>query len=71
MNQGYEQIGVAVTCRSFEEYVRMFDLRENELERAMLDIAGGSVFLYGGRDCTRDLDAYAADPRYALDSQSS
>ncbi|RAV19096.1 methylase, partial [Paenibacillus contaminans] len=28
----YEQIGVAMTCRSFEEYVLMFALDEDKLK---------------------------------------
>lgn len=32
MSRGYEQIGVAMTCRSFAEYERMFRLKQ-ELRR--------------------------------------
>ncbi|GGD73864.1 methyltransferase domain-containing protein [Paenibacillus nasutitermitis] len=67
MDKRYEQIGVAVTCRGFDEYVRMFDLPEHELEAGeILDIAAG------GSSFTADIDdrgfrAVAADPRYALE----
>ncbi len=39
----YEQIGVAMTCRSYEEYERMFacDFGGSKLG-AILDIAGGA-----------------------------
>jgi len=67
MNKRYEQVGVAVTCRGFDEYMRMFDLPEHELEAGeILDIAaGGSSFTAdaGGRG----FKAVAADPRYALE----
>lgn len=63
----YEQIGVAMTCRSYAEYVRMFDLREGELSAGeVLDVAaGGSSFTaeLAGRGQTQ---AIAADPRYAM-----
>lgn len=60
----YEQIGVAMTCRSFEEYVRMFDLKTLELERgSVLDVAaGGSSFT--AELNARGYSAYAVDPRY-------
>ncbi|MFD1953435.1 class I SAM-dependent methyltransferase [Paenibacillus thailandensis] len=59
----YEQIGVAMTCRSYEEYVRMFDLQEEELSAGpILDIAaGGSSFT---AEVAAWGEAYAADPRY-------
>ena len=60
----YVQIGVAMTCRSFEEYVRMFDLTEHDLEAGpILDVAGGgSSFTAEAR--SKGYDSYAADPRY-------
>lgn len=63
---GYPQIGVAVTCRSFEEYVRMFDLAEADLQACgkVLDIAAGASS-FTADACKRGLDAYAVDPRYA------
>lgn len=66
MKQGYEQTGVAVTCRSYEEYVRMFDLQEYELGAGpILDIAAGaSSFTADAHE--RGLEAFAVDPRYAL-----
>lgn len=66
--KGYEQIGVAMTCRSFEEYVSMFDLTDSELQSgAILDIAaGGSSFVASAR--LRGYDAIAVDPRYTQHS---
>lgn len=62
----YEQIGVAVTCRSYEEYVRMFDLDEALIAAAgeLLDVAGGASSFTADAS-SRGLQAFAADPRYA------
>jgi SAM-dependent methyltransferase len=62
--QGYEQIGVAMTCRSFEEYVKMFGLQPSDLEiGAVLDVAaGGSSFTAEANE--RGYSAFAVDPRY-------
>lgn len=62
--QGYEQIGVAMTCRSYEEYVRMFDLKEADLTSGtVLDVAaGGSSFTAEAN--ARGYSAIAVDPRY-------
>ncbi|OMF21674.1 methylase [Paenibacillus sp. FSL H8-0548] len=60
----YEQIGVAMTCRSYEEYVRMFDLLPEDMENGrLLDVAaGGSSFTAEAN--ARGYSAYAVDPRY-------
>lgn len=65
--QRYEQIGVAMTCRSYEEYVRMFDLTEAVLkEGRVLDVAaGGSSFIAEAN--ARGYSAIAVDPRYDAD----
>lgn len=62
--QGYEQIGVAMTCRSFEEYVKMFGLQQSDLMiGAVLDVAaGGSSFTVEANE--RGYSAFAVDPRY-------
>ncbi|WP_138753271.1 class I SAM-dependent methyltransferase [Paenibacillus sinopodophylli] len=62
--QGYEQVGVAMTCRSYEEYVRMFDLLPEDLVRGeVLDVAaGGSSFTAEAN--ARGYSANAVDPRY-------
>ncbi|WP_244226716.1 class I SAM-dependent methyltransferase [Paenibacillus protaetiae] len=59
----YEQAGVAMTCRSYAEYVRMFDLDVSRLrEGEVLDIAaGGSSFT---AELNKEGTAYAVDPRY-------
>lgn len=63
----YEQVGVAMTCRGYDEYVRMFDLNEADLaEGPILDVAaGGSSFTAEAK--ARGFSAFAADPRYGTD----
>lgn len=63
----YDQIGIAMTCRSYEEYMRMFDLTDADLgEGAILDVAaGGSSFTAEARE--RGFEAYAVDPHYGSD----
>ncbi|BBH21452.1 hypothetical protein Back11_27970 [Paenibacillus baekrokdamisoli] len=69
MQQGYEQIGVSITCRSFDEYLQMFDLKESDLtEGQILDIAaGGSSFTADAFH--KGYEAFAVDPRYALEPE--
>lgn len=64
----YEQIGVAMTCRGFEEYRLMFDLSDEDLQAGpVLDVAaGGSSFTADAR--ARGLEAFAVDPRYVGDA---
>jgi ubiquinone/menaquinone biosynthesis C-methylase UbiE len=60
----YEQAGVAMTCRSYAEYVSMFALEEEILRgKRVLDVAGGaSSFTTEAR--RRGIEAEAADPLY-------
>ncbi|MWC28900.1 class I SAM-dependent methyltransferase [Paenibacillus sp. MMS18-CY102] len=61
----YEQVGVAATCRGFEEYKRMFVLPDELGQSRILDIAGGAASFTA--DChAQGIDAIAVDPRYAL-----
>ncbi|MCC3375605.1 methyltransferase domain-containing protein [Cohnella sp. REN36] len=61
----YPQSGVASTCRSYDEYLTMFDLTEARLrEGPVLDAAGGASS-FTAELCARGLDARAADPFYA------
>jgi SAM-dependent methyltransferase len=65
MNEKYEQIGVAVTCRGYEEYVRMFALHEEQLiSGEVLDVAAGASSLTADLSA-RGVRSVAADPRYA------
>ncbi|CAG7650664.1 class I SAM-dependent methyltransferase [Paenibacillus allorhizosphaerae] len=63
--QKYEQTGVAMTCRSHEEYVRMFALKmDMAAVGPVLDVSGGaSSFVAGLSD--QGIQAVAADPLYA------
>lgn len=63
----YEQVGVAMTCRSFEEYVAMFQLTEATMSVGpILDVAaGGSSFAAGAS--AAGYEVKAADPRYEGD----
>ncbi|WP_409345703.1 methyltransferase domain-containing protein [Paenibacillus sp. MBLB4367] len=62
----YEQVGVAMTCRSFGEYIEMFDLDEEALKKGyVLDVgAGASSFVASANK--RGIRAAAADPLYSL-----
>ncbi|MCM3635107.1 methyltransferase domain-containing protein [Paenibacillus camelliae] len=62
----YDQQGVAMTCRSFKEYCRMF-LLEDELPRhgKVLDVASGASS-FTAELCERGYEAYACDPLYKL-----
>ncbi|MCZ8512061.1 class I SAM-dependent methyltransferase [Paenibacillus filicis] len=62
----YEQIGVAMTCRSYAEYERMFAFDRIPLSGGpVLDVAAGasSFTAEAGR---RGIPVYAADPMYGL-----
>ncbi|MGF7036296.1 SAM-dependent methyltransferase [Paenibacillus mucilaginosus] len=62
----YEQAGVAMTCRSYDEYVRMFSLPDELLEAGpILDVAAGASS-FVAEACRRGLHASAADPLYAM-----
>lgn len=62
----YEQIGVAMTCRSFEEYVKMFMLNDQLLKKGrVLDVASGASSFVAELS-KRGYDAVAVDPTYRL-----
>ncbi|QGQ97461.1 methylase [Paenibacillus psychroresistens] len=60
----YEQVGVAMTCRSYTEYEKMFVLNEEELQNGViLDIAAGaSSFTAVAK--SKGFKAIAVDPLY-------
>lgn len=62
----YEQAGVAMTCRSYGEYERMFASEWTAAEQtSILDVGGGaSSFSAGAR--ARGIKVTAADPLYRL-----
>jgi len=60
----YDQQGVAITCRSFTEYARMFSLDEKLIQReVILDIAAGASS-FTTEATERGNKSYAIDPRY-------
>lgn len=65
-NAFYEQVGVAMTCRSYEEYEKMFDLNLEQFKgEKVLDVAAGaSSFTTSAYH--KGYDAYAVDPLYNL-----
>ncbi|MFE5319070.1 class I SAM-dependent methyltransferase [Paenibacillus sp. NPDC056579] len=63
----YEQTGVAMTCRSYAEYERMFALRHIDLnEGPILDVAAGASS-FVAEASARGFRAQAADPLYGMD----
>ncbi|SCW59357.1 Methyltransferase domain-containing protein [Paenibacillus tianmuensis] len=69
MSRGYEQIGVAMTCRSFAEYERMFRLKPELMEAGpILDVAAGASS-FVAEAAARGLAAKAADPMYELSAE--
>ncbi len=63
----YEQQGVAMTCRSFEEYVKMFALHQEVLRGGpILDVAAGASS-FVAEASARGMQAIAVDPMYELE----
>ncbi|MFB5192528.1 class I SAM-dependent methyltransferase [Alicyclobacillus fastidiosus] len=65
----YEQIGVAMTCRSFQEYVDMFQLSSDMFVGTILDVAAGASSFTAEAN-RKGFQSIAVDPRYALDPKS-
>ncbi len=61
----YPQIGVAMTCRSFEEYECMFSCGFEPGERVLDVAAGASSFAAAARK--QGIQAVSADPLYSLE----
>jgi SAM-dependent methyltransferase len=67
-NEFYQQIGVAMTCRSYEEYVRMFALDSVELRgKSVLDAAAGASSFAASASAMGSL-VTAVDPLYRMAS---
>lgn len=67
--QHYEQIGVAMTCRGYDEYLRMFDLSDEQLAGGkVLDVAAGASSFTAEAN-RRGYEALAVDPRYVRSVQ--
>lgn len=68
--QHYEQMGVAMTCRSFAEYELMFALDEAILQEGpILDVASGASSFTAEANA-RGYRAQSADPLYSMDAVS-
>lgn len=69
-NEKYEQKGIAMTCRSFQEYMDMFALEHEDLEdNIILDVASGaSSFVSSCNE--QGYTAYAIDPLFAYDAEA-
>jgi hypothetical protein len=62
----YEQIGVAMTCRSYKEYAAMFALNEAVVSGGpVLDAAAGASS-FSAELRSRGITAVSADPLYAM-----
>ncbi|MFC0216350.1 class I SAM-dependent methyltransferase [Paenibacillus chartarius] len=63
----YQQAGVAMTCRSFEEYVSMFALQDIDRPDGMdiLDVAGGASS-FAATAARRGSKVTAVDPLYEM-----
>jgi SAM-dependent methyltransferase len=60
----YQQAGVAMTCRSYEEYVKMFDLDNMQLlGKRVLDVSGGASS-FTAEAVLKGILAEASDPLY-------
>ncbi|MDF2961520.1 MAG: hypothetical protein K0S39_3255 [Paenibacillus sp.] len=65
----YEQTGVAMTCRSFAEYERMFTLGQLGVQDGpVLDVASGASS-FVAEACARGIKAQSADPLYAMTAE--
>ncbi|MFC4305483.1 class I SAM-dependent methyltransferase [Cohnella boryungensis] len=59
----YPQLGVATTCRSFDEYCAMFNVEPSHWAGPVLDVAGGASS-FTAQLRARGVAAMAADPFY-------
>jgi SAM-dependent methyltransferase len=62
----YPQEGVAMTCRSYQEYKDMFVLSEELLSSGRILDAAGGASSFTAEAVRRDLQCTAADPMYSL-----
>jgi SAM-dependent methyltransferase len=66
MKSFYQQSGVAMTCRSYEEYVSMFDLDGLQLQgKRVLDVSGGASS-FTAEAALRGILTEASDPLYVM-----
>jgi SAM-dependent methyltransferase len=62
----YEQVGVAMTCRSYQEYVDMFSLTEEILAKGPILDVGAGASSFTAVVCLQGREAIAVDPLYQM-----
>jgi ubiquinone/menaquinone biosynthesis C-methylase UbiE len=62
----YQQTGVAMTCRSYDEYVRMFALAEHALRGLRILDAAGGASSFAAEAAVRGNAVTAVDPLYRM-----
>lgn len=62
----YEQVGVAMTCRSYQEYVDMFSFTEEVLSKGSILDVGAGASSFTAVLCGQGRDAIAVDPLYQM-----
>ncbi|MBD2846031.1 methyltransferase domain-containing protein [Paenibacillus sp. IB182496] len=67
MLEAYDQQGVAMTCRGWDEYARMFDLRRADVSGLeVLDVAAGASSFVADA-AAMGAQSVAVDPRYRME----
>ncbi|RAT95274.1 class I SAM-dependent methyltransferase [Brevibacillus sp. Leaf182] len=62
----YEQVGVAMTCRSYREYVDMFSLTDEILTKGPILDVGAGASSFTAEACQQGREAIAVDPLYEM-----
>ncbi|EJL25863.1 class I SAM-dependent methyltransferase [Brevibacillus sp. BC25] len=62
----YEQVGVAMTCRSYQEYVDMFSLTDEILSMEPILDVGAGASSFTAEVCQQGREAIAVDPLYQI-----
>ncbi|MED1802440.1 class I SAM-dependent methyltransferase [Brevibacillus porteri] len=62
----YEQVGVAMTCRSYQEYVDMFSLSDEILAMGPILDVGAGASSFTAEACQHGREAIAVDPLYEM-----
>ncbi|MFS0554263.1 class I SAM-dependent methyltransferase [Brevibacillus sp. 179-C9.3 HS] len=66
----YEQVGVAMTCRSYQEYVDMFSLTEEVLSKGSILDVGAGASSFTAVLCQQGREAIAVDPLYQMSPEA-
>lgn len=62
----YEQVGVAMTCRSYREYVDMFSLTDEILTKGPILDVGAGASSFTAEACQQGREAISVDPLYEM-----